>query len=868
MKKIKFNVQGMTCSACSAHITKAISRMNGVAEVNVMLLTNIMFVEFDEGITSVQDILNNVKKAGFTATLAGKSSQVKADKEDIKKNLSADAHAMRVRLIVSFGFLIPLMYIAMGGMIGLPIPFFFKGTDYAVIFAFTQFLLALPVVIVNRKYYIVGFKNLIKMRPNMDTLIAVGSGASLIYGVIAIFIMSYGMAVNDTSLIMMYMHDLYFETAVMILALVTLGKFLENISKGKTTLAIEKLIGLAPKTALLIVGNEEKEIDSAMIKVGDILLIKPGATVPVDGVVIEGASSVDESALTGESMPVEKYTDSSVMSATINGNGMMKIRATKVGDDSTLARIIKLVEEASNSKAPIAKLADKVSGIFVPVVMTISLVSFILWLTVGSATINFALSIAIAVLVISCPCALGLATPVAIMVGTGVGASNGILIKSGDSLQLAHKVNTVVLDKTGTITEGKPKVTDVLAVDDYDSNILLRIATALEQYSEHPLASAIMSYAEDNNIIKVSAENFKSTTGKGVQVEIDGEVYYAGNISLMKSISIDTAWAVNNASKFAVEGKTPLIFASDRRVLGIIAVADNIKASSKNAIDKLKSMGLEVIMLTGDNKVTAEAIADQINADRVISEVLPADKEAVIRELQREGKVVAMVGDGVNDAPALARADVGIAIGSGMDIAIESSDIVLMKSDLIDVANAIKLSKKVIINIKENLFWAFIYNIIGIPIAAGALYSLGGFKLDPMIGAAAMSLSSVCVVLNALRLKLFKPYYSIHDKLYNDTKVDTANKNHNENDNHNENNHTIIINSEESNMKKIYIEGMMCGHCAGVVEKTLTAMGNVQVTINLEEKHAIINGDEVSNEVITDEINNAGYKVLNIEEIK
>ena len=861
MVKIKFNIQGMTCAACSAHITNAVGKIKGVSSVNVQLLTNLMYVDIDNEITNVSEISEVVKKAGFTATEVVKESSSSDLQQDMKSKLSVGAHDIRVRLIVSFAFLIPLMYIAMGGMIGLPLPYFFKGAEYAVIFAFTQFLLTLPVLIVNRKIFINGFKNLFRLRPNMDTLIAVGSGASVVYGIIAIFIMSYGMATDNVDLIHLYMHDLYFETSVMILALVTLGKFLENISKGKTTDAIEKLIGLAPKTALILIDNVEKEISCTLIKVGDVLLIKPGAAVPVDGIVIEGSSAVDESALTGESIPVEKYIDSNVMSATINGKGMMKIKATKVGEDSTISRIINLVEEASNSKAPIAKLADKVSGIFVPVVIAISLLSFVLWLTVGNSTLNFALSIAIAVLVISCPCALGLATPVAIMVGTGVGASNGILIKSGDSLQLAHKVNTVVLDKTGTITEGKPKVTDVITKDGFDSIELLSIARALEQYSEHPLASAIMNYTDDKIAMDASISDFSSVTGKGVQGVINGMKYYAGNIVLIDGLGIQKDWAEDNASKYAMMGKTPLIIANSDSVIGIIAVADSVKPSSKNAIDKLKSMGLEVIMLTGDNKITANAIAMQVGTDSVISEVLPTDKEEVIRNLQSQGKIVAMVGDGINDAPALARADVGIAIGSGMDAAIESSDIVLMKNDLIDVSNAIKLSKRVINNIKQNLFWAFIYNIIGIPIAAGAFYTLGGFKLDPMLGAAAMSVSSVCVVLNALRLKLFKPYKSSIEKMQNTIDVTQQQEVLKEESN------ITDIKSKGDKMKKIYIEGMMCGHCAGVVEKLLLGMGGIDITINLKEKFATMKGVEVSNDLISDGITKAGYEVIKIEEV-
>ncbi len=873
MKKEKYNISGMTCSACSAHVGSSLSKLKGVKDVNVQLLSNSMVVEYDDEILGDAEICAAVTKAGYGAMVVAEGGNQNNSSKQLKDAQSSEKREMKIRLIVSFGLMIPLMYIAMGGMIGLPMPWFFVGSENAVIFALTQLLLTLPVIIVNRKYYTIGLKNLFKMHPNMDTLIAVGSGASLVYGIIAIYVMSYGISTGNIDLVKIYMHDLYFETSVMILALVTLGKYLESVSKGKTTDAIEKLIDLAPKTAIRLLDGVEEEVNISLINVGDVLIIKPGGAIPVDGIVIEGNSSVNESALTGESIPVEKYVDCNVMSASINGSSMLKVAATKVGEDTTLSRIIKLVEEASNSKAPIAKIADKVSGVFVPIVMFISLLSFILWITVGSSSVNFALSIAIAVLVISCPCALGLATPVAIMVGTGVGASNGILIKSGETLQLAHKINTVVLDKTGTITEGKPVVTDVIATGELTKCELISIAKGLERYSEHPLASAINNYFYDEDCLDVFVDNFNSITGSGVQGDIDGVTYYAGNIRLIDSLNINTDWSKSVCDKLAYEGKTPLIFATEKMVIGVIAVADKVKDTSRAAIKKLTELGLEVIMLTGDNELTARSIARQVGADRVISEVLPADKEDVIAKLQAQGKVVAMVGDGVNDAPALARADVGIAIGSGMDIAIESSDIVLMKSDLIDVANAIKLSKRVINNIKGNLFWAFFYNIIGIPIAAGAFYSLGGFKLDPMIGAAAMSLSSVCVVLNALRLKLYKPYSAdkytednvlkINDNMEADSQNDYCNDIKISNDSKQDNEN---MNREENEKMKnlILIEGMMCGHCTGAVNEILTSMTGGNVSIDLAAKTATIIGGNIESDKITQAISNAGYSVISI----
>jgi len=643
-------------------------------------------------------------------------------------------------------------------MLNLPHPKWLMGPENAITFAFIQLLLTIPVVYVNRKYYQVGFKTLFHGRPNMDSLIAIGSGAALIYGIFAIFKIGYGLGHNNLDMVNQYSMDLYFESAAMILALITMGKFLETRAKGRTSEAITKLMDLTPKTASVIRNGEEVEIPSQDVVIDDIIIVRPGQSIAVDGIIIEGSSSVDQSALTGESIPVEKNIGDKVIAATINKTGSFKFKAEKVGDDTTLAKIIQLVEDASSSKAPIAKMADKISGIFVPVVISIAVIATIVWLLLGQP-FEFAMSIGIAILVISCPCALGLATPVAIMVGTGKGASNGILIKSAEALESLHTVSTVVLDKTGTITEGKPVVTDIITKGSESEERLLQIAASIESFSEHPLAEAILEKAKERGISLRNVDNFNSISGRGIVGIIDGKQYTAGNLALMKDREINVEMLKSTSDEFAMDGKTPLYFAEDKNLLGIIAVADVVKATSRKAIDNFKAMGINVVMLTGDNKKTAEAIRKQLNIDRVVAEVLPQDKEKEIRNIQASGKKVAMIGDGINDAPALARADVGIAIGAGTDIAIESADIVLMKSDLLDAVTAVQLSKATIKNIKENLFWAFFYNVLGIPLAAGVFYTAFGLKLNPMFGAAAMSMSSVFVVSNALRLKFFKPKY-------------------------------------------------------------------------------------------------------------
>ena len=751
--KQKFDVTGMTCSACSSRVEKCVRNLDGITDVSVNLLTNSMQAEYDESKISTDTIIQAVEHAGYGASVQGETKAASGKSAAKENPIEKQMKNMKSRLIWSFVFLIPLMYVSMGHMVGLPLPGFLAGTENAVGFAMTQFLLCLPVAYINRAYYTKGFSTLFHGAPNMDTLIAVGSTASLIYGIFAIYRMGYGLGVQDLELVHRYQHDLYFESAVMILALINVGKYLEARSKGKTSEAINKLMDLAPKTAVVEREGREIEIPVEQVAVGEIVLIKPGSSVPVDGVILEGNTSIDEAAITGESIPVEKQPGDSIIAATMNKAGFVKAKAVKVGDDTTFSQIIRLVEDASSSKAPIAKIADRIAGVFVPIVMTIALITAIVWIAAG-AGFEFALSCAICVLVISCPCALGLATPVAIMVGTGKGAENGILIKSGEALEITHNVQSVVLDKTGTVTQGKPEVTDLIS-DQLSQEKLLSIAASLETKSEHPLAEAIMEKARAEGTKLWPTQDFEAIPGRGIRANIDGKLYYAGNLKLMQENGIRCQGVEETMNRLAEEGKTPLLFADEEAVVGIIGAADIVKPTSARAIRELKKLGIEVIMLTGDNARTAKAIQRQLGIDTVIAEVLPQDKEKEVAKLQESGKTVAMVGDGMNDAPALARADVGIAIGAGTDVAIESADVVLMKNDLLDVVTAIGLSKAVIRNIKENLFWAFFYNACGIPLAAGVFYHAFGWKLSPMFGAAAMSLSSFFVVMNALRLRFF-----------------------------------------------------------------------------------------------------------------
>ena len=853
MKTQKFDVTGMTCSACSTRVEKNVNKTDGVIEANVNLLTNSMTVKYDESVLNEGNIIQVVEDTGYGASFAD-ARKVEA-KIDSKVDDKSEINEMKKRLIVSFVFAVPLFYIAMGHMLNWPLPSIFHGEENALIFAFTQFLLCLPVMIVNSKYYKVGFKTLIKGSPNMDSLIAIGTSAAALYGVYAIYKIGYGLGHMDMDMVMHFSMDLYFESAAVVLALITLGKFLEARAKGRTSDAIKKLIDLSPKTALVERNGIEGEIPVEDVVKGDIIIVKPGQSIPVDGTIIFGNSSIDESMLTGESIPVEKKVGDKVIGASINKSGFFKFEAQKVGDDTALSQIIKLVEEASSSKAPISKMADKISGIFVPVVIAISIISTVVWLIIG-ADFEFALSIGIAVLVISCPCALGLATPTAIMVGTGKGAENGILIKSAEALEIAHHVQTVVMDKTGTITEGKPRVTD-LVTDGIDETEMLRIAASAEKGSEHPLADAIVEEAKNLNLQLYDVESFEAIPGQGLRATVNNKIYYLGNVRLINEQNINIKDFEEKSKKFADEGKTPLYFADEKSVLGIISVADIVKPTSQAAIREFEAMGIEVVMLTGDNKKTAEAIRKQLGITRAIAEVLPQDKEREIRNIQESGRKVAMIGDGINDAPALARADVGIAIGAGTDVAIESADIVLIRSDLLDAVTAVQLSKATLKNIKQNLFWAFIYNTIGIPLAAGLFYSILGWKLNPMFAGAAMSLSSVSVVTNALRLKFFRPVRMSKDALniYSKETDDLNNKSEINNNNKNGGKEMIKI---------LMVEGMTCGHCKAAVEKALKSVDGVEnVVVDLEKKSASVTlNKEVSDDVLRKAVIDAGYEAL------
>lgn len=757
MRKETYDVTGMTCSSCVRHVEKAVEKQPGVKKVTVNLLKNSMVVDYDENKLNQSEIEHAVSDAGYGARLRSKNADLTKDTEE--NSAQKEYESYKRRLIWSVIFTVPLIYLSMGHMLGWPLPFFFLGTTNAITFAFTQFLLLLPVVYLNRSYFINGFKSLFKGTPNMDSLVALGASAALVYGIFTIYKIGIGLGFLDFKSVSAHVMNLYFESAGTILTLITLGKTLEAKAKGKTTDAISKLLNLAPKTARVLRDNQEKNVPVEEVKKDDVVIVKAGESIPVDGVIISGSASIDESALTGESLPVDKKEGDKAIGATINRNGYFKMRVTKTGDETVLAQIVKLVDEATSSKAPIANLADRVSGVFVPIVIGIAFIAAIIWLLLGS-TFEFALSIGISVLVISCPCALGLATPTAIMVGTGQGAINGILFKSAKALETTHELQTIVFDKTGTITEGKPVVTDIFPLQNTE-NDLLQIAASLESLSEHPLAQAITTSAKEKNLSFLEVEKFTQVAGQGISGIIDGKKILAGNLKMMNENQIETTSA-NFLDNSTNGGKTTLYFAQDNRLIGIIRVADVIKDTSKEAIEELNQMGLQTIMLTGDNETTARSIAKKAGIRNVIAEVLPADKEHEIQKLQNQGQKVAMVGDGINDAPALARADVGIAIGAGTDIAIDSADVVLMKSQLTEVSTAIRLSKATIKNIKENLFWAFIYNIIGIPIAAGIFYPAFGFKLSPMIGALAMSFSSVFVVTNALRLRFFGARHSNH----------------------------------------------------------------------------------------------------------
>lgn len=743
----KYTISGMNCSACSSHVERDVSALPGVKKLSVNLLTNSMGIEYDDSVLSSVEILQAVADAGYGAEQIGIP---KPEKESIK--IKDD---MKIRLAISFAFSVPIVYLAMGPMLSWPLPSVFLGTKNALIFAFTQFLLLIPVLVVNRSYFTRGYRSLFNLSPTMDSLIAIGSSAAVIYGIVALYAIMYGMGVGNMALVMRYQMDLYFESAAMILSLVTLGKYLESNAKRHTSDAITKLLRLQPDTARVIRDGIEIEVSVQTLVVGDVIMIRPGQSIPVDGTILEGSSTLDVSAITGESIPVEKGMGDTVWSAGINLTGSFTYRADRVGKDTTLARIISLVEEAAASKAPISRLADKISAVFVPIVLLIAVIAGIVWILLG-AGFPFALSATISVLVISCPCALGLATPTAIMVGTGMGAQNGILIKNAEALERAHGIDTVVLDKTGTITEGKPVVTDIVSVSDLDNNELLALVASIEHPSEHPLSFAIKTESTKSGITLQPVQNFKAHPGKGISADVKGGTYYAGSVILLEENGIDIHSLVSRMQIFAAQGKTPFAIGGNGKALGIIVVADVIKPESRDAITAMKKNSIEVIMLTGDNPETAEGIRKAAGIDRVYSQMMPEEKVAVIKKLTAEGKKVAMIGDGINDAPSLMEATIGMAIGAGTDIAIESADIVLVRSNLMDAVTALKLGSSVIINIKQNLFWALIYNTIGIPLAAGVFYTTFGWQLSPMFAAGAMSLSSITVVLNALRLKFFK----------------------------------------------------------------------------------------------------------------
>ena len=844
---IQYIVTGMSCAACSARVEKAVSKVPGVTSCSVSLLTNSMGVE---GTATEQEIIKAVKDAGYGASKKGEGAakvqpaQALAGEDMLKDR---ETPVLKRRLIASVGFLIVLMYFSMGHMMwGWPVPGFMK--DNHVMMGLLQMLLTITVMVINQKFFISGFKGLIHRAPNMDTLVALGSGASFVYSTYALFAMTDAQMHGDMDAVMSYMHDFYFESAAMILALITVGKMLEARSKGKTTDALKGLMKLAPKTAVVIRGEKEVQVSIEQVQKGDCFVVKPGENIPVDGEVIEGNSAVNESALTGESIPVDKAVGDKVSAATVNQSGYLKCRATRVGEDTTLSQIIQMVSDAAATKAPIAKIADRVSGVFVPMVITIAVLTIIVWLIAGQS-IGFALSRGIAVLVISCPCALGLATPVAIMVGNGMGARNGIMFKTAVSLEETGKMQIVALDKTGTITSGEPKVTDIIPAAGVTEDTLLKYAYALENKSEHPLARAILEKAKEENAGIEEVTGFQALLGNGLTAILDGHTLYGGNHTFISSkVSVDGD-IQKKAEKLAEAGKTPLFFGNEDRLLGVIAVADVIKEDSPQAIKELQNMGIHVVMLTGDNERTAKAIGQQAGVDEVIAGVLPEGKEQVIRKLKEKGKV-AMVGDGINDAPALTRADMGIAIGAGTDVAIDAADVVLMKSRLSDVPAAIRMSRATLRNIHENLFWAFFYNIIGIPLAAGVWYPLFGWKLNPMFGAAAMSLSSFCVVSNALRLNLFKMYDASKDKKLKAKKEKKRSK------------------KEDKTMKKImHIEGMMCGHCEAAVKKALEALPQVDEAVVSHESGTaeLTLNAEIADDVLKKTVEDKDYTVTSVE---
>ena len=839
MKK-RFDVSGMTCAACQANVQKAVEKL-GVDSVNVNLISESMTVNYDPSKINKEDIIKAVVDIGYGARPKNDTNSENTSLKEVEEMSTIN------RLKISFAFLIPLMYISMGEMINLPIPGIFKGLTGAVNYAFVQFLLAIPVIFINRKFFISGFKGLIKKAPNMDTLVALGSSAACIFGIFAIMRMSYAQATSDFDTLMHYRHNIYFESSATILTLITLGKYFEARSKGETKSSLKNLMDLAPKRANIIKDGVEKSVDVSDLVKGDIVLVRPGEAIPVDGIIIEGSSLVDQSAITGESIAVNKGIGDEVISASINKQGSFKFKASRVGEDTTISQIISLVNDANETKAPIARIADKVAAIFVPLVIVIAIATFVIW-TLASKNIEFALNLMIAVLVISCPCALGLATPMAIMVATGKSAQLGLLFKNAESLENLHKTNTILLDKTGTITEGKPVVTDVAT--DLDEKDFLEVAYSIEINSEHPLSSAVVAYAKEKSVRQLEVNNFKAISGLGISGQISDRTYLAGNERLMIENNISLGKYEKLALRYSEEGKTSMYFSDGEKIIGLIAAQDIPKESSRKAIRELKNLGYELIMLTGDNERTAEAIRKDLAIDKKFAQVLPQDKDKVVRKLQKEGKKVTMVGDGINDAPALARADIGVAIASGTDIAIDSCDVVLIKNSLLDLVESIKLSQMTIKIIKENLFWAFFYNIILIPIAAGLLYQFIGLTLNPMFAALAMSMSSVFVCLNSLRLRSFK-----------------ANNKEEKNNNEEKEVNEKEIKMSELNKMIVKVDGMMCENCAKHVSKALISLAGIEnVDIDLANKEALVDYfGSINEKEISDAINEAGYEYKGIE---
>lgn len=860
--KQTFDIRGMTCSACQNAVTRAVNKLDGIDNVNVSLMTNSMSVDYDENSTTAEQIVQSVKNAGYDATLKQKKNSSKNIMQEKTTDIFAEElKSMSYRLKISIPLMILLMYISMGHMLGLPLPFFLDGYNGSVNFALTQLLISIPVIFVNRAYFIRGFKSLKNLTPNMDTLIALGSSAALLYGTYTLYKMSYAMSFSSMELVMNYRHNLYFESSVMILTLITVGKYFETKSKRKTSNAISMLKDLRPKIAHLILSdNESQDIDIEDVKVGEILAVKVGEAIPLDGIIVKGQTSIDQSSITGESLPVDKKEKDSVIGSTINKGSYIEIKVSKTGSDTLLSKIIDLVNEASIGNPPIQSLADKISGIFVPVVISISLLSFIYWMLQGMG-IEFALNIAISVLVISCPCALGLATPVSVMVATGMGAKNGILFKDASSLETLKDTDVVIFDKTGTLTLGKPVVTDIVLPKNISENKLFNFVVPVEKKSQQPIANAIVNYGKKFDISNYSS-SFTETSGLGVNSIVQEKNITIGNKKLMEEKKINFSDFEKYSDKFANQGKTPIYVAIDKNVVSVIAVADTLKSTSKDTIQALKNFGIKTYMLTGDNEKTAKYIAEILGLDEYVSNVLPHEKDEVLQKIKSDSKKTVMVGDGINDAVALTRADIGISLSSGTDIAIGSSDVILMKNDLQDVVNAIELSKKSVKNIKQNLFWAFFYNVICIPLAFGLFYKHFGLLLNPMFAAAAMSFSSIFVVSNALRLRNYKP-------ILNKTYVNS--------DNHSEVNMIVFDKNieisnkmEEKQMKKLVkIEGMMCGHCQATVEKVLKKLDeNANVTVSLDDKNAVIeSNNQISDETIKNAVTDAGYEVIEINEI-